>query len=64
MNRAQHAADNPSPEGDQYLEAVAKEAMRLRPVIFQATRTLTKDTDVAGYCAAPGCLETSLVGRG
>jgi cytochrome P450 len=48
LSRAQQAVDNPSDEGDLYLEAVVKEAMRLRPVIFQATRTLTEDTNVAG----------------
>jgi cytochrome P450 len=52
LRRAQQAVDNPSQEGDQYLDAVIKEAMRLRPVIFQAPRTLTEDTDVAG-CRLP-----------
>jgi cytochrome P450 len=62
MSRAQRAADNPSAESDQYLEAVVKEAMRLRPVIFQATRTLTEDTDVAGYRLSAGVVVSPALG--
>jgi cytochrome P450 family 135 len=62
MSRAQQAVDNPSHEGDQYLEAVVKEAMRLRPVIFQATRTLTEDTDVAGYRLPAGVVVSPAFG--
>jgi len=36
-SRAQQAVDIPSPEGDLFLKAVVKEAMRRLPVIFQAT---------------------------
>lgn len=62
LSRAQLAVDNPSHEGDQYLEAVIKEAMRLRPVIFQATRTLTEDTDVAGYLLPAGVVVSPALG--
>lgn len=46
LRRAQRAAD----EGDDaYLEAVAKEAMRRRPVIQNVARKLTEPTEIAGY---------------
>jgi cytochrome P450 family 135 len=46
LRRAQQAADDGD---DTYLEAVAKEAMRRRPVIQNVARMLTETTDVAGY---------------
>ena len=46
LRRAHQAAD----EGDDaYLEAVAKEAMRLRPVIYQVARRLKAPAEVGGY---------------
>jgi cytochrome P450 len=36
-------------EGDDYLDAVVKETLRLRPVIDGAERTLTKPREVAGW---------------
>ena len=36
-------------EGDDYLDAVVKETLRLRPVIDAAERTLTKPRNVAGW---------------
>jgi cytochrome P450 len=39
---------------DAYLDAVAKETLRLRPVIDAAERTLTKPRVVAGYELPPG----------
>lgn len=48
---AQRAAD----DGDEdYLQAVAKEAMRRRPVIQNVGRMLTRPTEVAGYRLPPG----------
>jgi cytochrome P450 len=41
-------------EGDAYLDAVAKETLRLRPVIDAAERTLTKPRTVCGYDLPPG----------
>jgi cytochrome P450 len=35
--------------GDEYLEAVVKEALRRRPVIYQVSRRLTETRRVAGY---------------
>lgn len=46
LRRALEAADS----GDEkYLEAVAKEAMRLRPVISEVARRLTEEVEVGGY---------------
>lgn len=46
LRRAQQAAD----EGDDaYLEAVAKESLRLHPVIFEVARKLTEPIDLAGF---------------
>ena len=44
--KAQEAADNGD---DAYLEAVAKEAMRRRPVIQNVARYLTEPIELAGY---------------
>jgi cytochrome P450 len=40
--------------GDEYLAAVAKETLRMRPVIDAAERTLTKPRLVAGWELPPG----------
>ena len=46
LKRAQRAAD----EGDEaYLEAVAKEALRLHPVIFEVARRVTEPVRLGGY---------------
>ncbi len=50
------------PDGDAYLEAVVKEAMRLRPVIFQATRTLTEPVTIAGYDLPAGVVVSPALG--
>ena len=43
LHKAQQAADDGD---DAYLEAVAKEAMRLRPVIQNVARKLTETTEI------------------
>ncbi|GHF51539.1 cytochrome P450 [Amycolatopsis bartoniae] len=51
LRRALEAADS----GDEkYLEAVAKEAMRLRPVISEVARRLTEEVEVGGYLLPAG----------
>lgn len=51
QRRARQAAD----DGDEdYLRAVAKEAMRRRPVIQNVARVLTEPTEVAGYLLPAG----------
>ena len=51
LQRAQQAAD----AGDEaYLEAVAKETMRIHPVIFEVARRLTRPVEVGGYQVPAG----------
>jgi len=56
------AANRRDSEGDAYLEAVVKETMRLRPVVFQATRTLTEPLDIAGYHLPAGVVVSPALG--
>ena len=59
MRRAQQAAD----EGDDaYLEAVAKESMRLRPVIYEVARRLTAPVEVAGHLLPAGVTVMPAIG--
>lgn len=46
LAEATHAADDGD---DAYLEAVAKEAMRLRPVIYEVARRTTHPVELGGY---------------
>jgi cytochrome P450 len=41
---------------DEYLDAVVKETLRVRPVVADVVRTLTRETEVAGYRLAPGTI--------
>lgn len=47
LAKAVRAAGDPA--GDEYLDAVAKETLRIRPVVFDVGRVLTEPVDVAGY---------------
>lgn len=49
LDEAIRAADGRTPEDDKYLEAVAKESMRLHPVISEVARKLTTDVVIGGY---------------
>jgi cytochrome P450 len=62
MERARSAAARADDEGDAFLEAVVKETMRLRPVIFQATRTLTQPVEIAGYKLPAGVVVSPPLG--
>ena len=41
---------------------IVKEAMRLRPVIFQDTRTLTRPMEIAGYVLPAGVVVSPTLG--
>ncbi len=59
MQRAQQAAD----EGDDaYLEAIAKESLRLRPVIYEVARRLTAPVEVAGHVLPAGVTVMPTIG--
>lgn len=44
------------PSGDEYLDALAKETLRVRPVVFDVGRVLTEPADVAGYRLPAGVM--------
>ncbi|HTZ43974.1 MAG TPA: cytochrome P450 [Jatrophihabitans sp.] len=57
--RAQRAAD----EDDRgYLEAVAKEALRLHPVIYEVARRVTADVELGGYRIPAGATVVPAIG--
>jgi cytochrome P450 len=41
---------------DEYLDAVVKETLRIRPVVADVVRTVTRDTEVGGYTLPPGTI--------
>lgn len=51
LRRAQRAADE---HDDEYLDAVVKEALRVRPLIPHVTRRLAEPVEIAGYELAAG----------
>jgi cytochrome P450 len=59
LRRAQQAADE---DDDAYLEAVAKESMRLRPVIYEVARRLTAPVEVAGHLLPAGVTVMPTIG--
>lgn len=52
--RAADASAAGDPAGDEYLDAVVKETLRIRPVIFSTARVLTEPTEVGGYLLPAG----------
>ena len=44
------------PAGDEYLDALAKETLRIRPVVFDVGRVLTEPVEVAGYRLPAGVM--------
>lgn len=59
LRRAQRAADE---HDDEYLTAVAKEALRLRPVIYEVARRLTEPVEVGGYVLPAGTVVSPAIG--
>ncbi|MBB3036428.1 cytochrome P450 [Hoyosella altamirensis] len=47
---------------DKYLEAIFKEALRLRPVIYEVARTLTDDIEIRGYRIPAGYTVMPMIG--
>ena len=44
------------PDDDAYLDAVIKETLRVRPVVTDVARKLTRDTEIAGYTVPAGTI--------
>lgn len=53
LDRVVTAADD---SDDDYLDAVCKESLRARPVVFEIGRRLTAETEVAGYRLPAGAM--------
>ena len=65
LRRAVAAADaDPAddPAADEYLDAVVKETLRIRPVIHEVARTLTQPVQVAGYDLPAGTVVMPAIG--
>jgi cytochrome P450 family 135 len=60
--RAAEASAAGDPEGDEYLDAVAKETLRNRPVVFDVGRILTRPVEIAGYRLPAGVMVAPGVG--
>ncbi len=54
--RAAETSAAGDPAGDEYLDALAKETLRIRPVVFDVGRVLTEPVDVAGYRLPAGVM--------
>jgi cytochrome P450 len=59
LQAGQQAADAGD---DAYLEAVAKESLRLHPVVYQVGRRLTEPTEIAGYRLPRGTTLMAAIG--
>lgn len=59
LRTAQQEADDGN---DAYLEAIAKESLRLHPVVYQVGRRLTETTDLAGYRLPRGTTLMAAIG--
>ncbi|MDV3125307.1 cytochrome P450 [Mycobacterium sp. 21AC1] len=49
-------------DDDEYLDAVAKETLRIRPVVFDVGRILTEPVELAGYRLPAGVMVTPGIG--
>ena len=59
LRAGQQAADDGN---DDYLEAIAKESLRLHPVVYQIGRRLTETTELAGYRLPRGTTLMAAIG--
>ncbi len=54
--QAAEASAAGDPAGDEYLDALAKETLRIRPVVFDVGRLLTEPVELAGYRLPAGVM--------
>jgi cytochrome P450 len=62
LDKAVQAADAEGAEGDEYLDAVAKETLRIRPVVYDVGRVLKKPVELAGYRLPAGVMVVPGIG--
>jgi len=62
LDKAVRAADAQDPAGDEYLDAVTKETLRIRPVVFDVGRVLRKPVELAGYRLPAGVMVVPGIG--
>ena len=65
LSKAVRAADISAagdPAGDEYLDALAKETLRIRPVVFDIGRLLTEPIELAGYRLPAGVMVVPGIG--
>jgi cytochrome P450 family 135 len=60
--RAAQASAAGDPAGDEYLDALAKETLRIRPVVYDVGRVLTKPIELAGYRLPAGVMMAPGIG--
>lgn len=59
---AAEASATGDPAGDEYLDAVARETLRIRPVVFDVGRVLKEPVEVAGYRLPAGVTVIPAIG--
>jgi cytochrome P450 len=62
LEKAVRAADAEDGAGDEYLDAVAKETLRIRPVVFDVGRVLKEPVELAGYQLPAGVMVVPGIG--
>jgi len=62
LDEAVQAADAEDSAGDEYLDAVAKETLRIRPVVFDVGRALKEPVELAGYQLPAGVMVVPAIG--
>jgi cytochrome P450 len=65
LDKAVRAADASAagdPAGDEYLDAIAKETLRIRPVVFDVGRVVTQPVELAGYRLPVGVIVAPGIG--
>ena len=62
LEKAVRAADAEDAAGDEYLDAVAKETLRIRPVVFDVGRVLKEPVELAGYQLPAGVMVVPGIG--
>lgn len=60
--RAAHASAAGDPAGDDYLDALLKESLRIRPVVFNVGRVIHRPVQVAGYSLPAGVTVAPAIG--